>query len=60
MEKWRIIGLTGMILGIILIFVDMIFKDIPYAVIIPLYALFIILIFTGLILRKIDMNKKKK
>ncbi len=52
MEKWRCISLIGIILGIAVQIIDFFVISIPYAIIILLDIVAIILIFTGFIIRK--------
>ncbi|MBR5799911.1 MAG: hypothetical protein IKY23_07590 [Lachnospiraceae bacterium] len=52
MEKWRVISAVGIVLGIVMSIMDYFIKSIPYAIIIPLDIIAVILIFTGLIMRK--------
>ena len=59
MQKWRRISLTGIILGIVAIGIDFLMKGLPYAIIIPLEIISIILIFTGLIIRKVEKTREK-
>lgn len=54
MEKWRLIMLCGMILGIVVLIVDALVENAPFMVIIPLQLVAIILLFGGLIIRKRD------
>lgn len=59
MEKWRYILGLGCVLGIVLTVIDYLIITIPYVIIIPLQIVSIILIFTGLIIRK-NMKSKEK
>lgn len=56
MERWRIISLTGILLGNGALLVDYFLISVPHIVMIPLLLASIILIFTGLIQRR----KQKK
>ena len=56
MEQWRRISLIGILLGNIALLVDYFLISIPYVIMIPILIVAIILIFTGLIMRK----KQKK
>lgn len=60
MEKWRRILLVGIILGVGLEIVDYFLKNIPYIIYIPLQIVAIILIFTGLIIRKNAKYNEKR
>ena len=59
MEKWRIISLIGIILGIGMQVLDYFVRGIPYAIMIPAEIVAIILIFAGLIIRKREKNREK-
>lgn len=59
MEKWRCILGIGCVLGIVLTVVDYFIISIPYVIIIPLQVVAIILIFTGLIIRKRSKSNEK-
>lgn len=59
MEKWRLISLIGIILGIGLQVIDYFIITIPYVVIIPLDIVAIVFIFTGLVIRKKEKTRKK-
>lgn len=59
MEKWRLIFLIGIILGIGLQVIDYFIITIPYVVIIPLDIVAIVFIFTGLVIRKKEKTRKK-
>ena len=52
MEKWRRISLEGVLLGNCALLIDYFATSIPYAIMIPVLLIAIILIFTGLIVRK--------
>ncbi len=56
MEKWRRISLIGILLGNIALLVDYFLISVPYVMMIPILFVAIILIFTGLAMRK----KRKK
>ena len=56
MEQWRRISLIGILLGNIALLVDYFLISIPYVIMIPILIVAIILIFTGLFMRK----KQKK
>ena len=56
MELWRKISLVGILLGNIALLVDYFLISVPHVILIPLLIVSIILIFTGLIIRK----KQKK
>lgn len=56
MEQWRRISLIGILLGNIALLVDYFLLSIPYVIMIPILIVAIILIFTGLVMRK----KQKK
>ncbi|MBQ2882787.1 MAG: hypothetical protein IJE43_03290 [Alphaproteobacteria bacterium] len=59
MEKWRYILGLGCVLGIVLTVIDYFIITIPYVIIIPLQIVAIILIFTGLVIRKnTKLNEK--
>lgn len=57
-EKWRYIGWTGVILGIVVTAIDLRVKDISYGIFIPIEIIAIILIFTGLIIRKSEKTRE--
>ena len=59
MEKWRYILGLGCVLGIVLTVIDYFIITIPYVIIIPLQIVSIILIFTGLIIRKNTKSNKR-
>lgn len=59
MEKWRLISLIGIILGLGLQVIDYFVISIPYMVIIPLDIVAIVLIFTGLVIRKKEKTGEK-
>ena len=59
MEKWRWILGIGCVLGIVLTVIDYYIISIPYVIIIPLQVVAIILIFTGLIIRKRSKSNGK-
>lgn len=59
MERWRYILGIGCVLGIVLTVVDYFIITIPYVIIIPLQIVAIILIFTGLIIRKNTKSNEK-
>ena len=52
MEKWRRISLAGVLLGNCVLLIDYFVTSIPYAIMIPVLLIAIILIFAGLIVRK--------
>ena len=52
MEQWRKISLAGILLGNISLLIDYFFISIPYAIMIPILLVAIVLIFAGLIMRK--------
>ena len=52
MEKCRLIFWTGTVLGIVVTSVDFWVGPIPYEIIIPIEVMSLVLIFTGLIMRK--------
>ena len=52
MEKWRIISLAGILLGNIALLFDYFVIPVPHIVMIPLLLISIVMIFSGLILRK--------
>lgn len=56
MEKWRIISLIGILLGNGALLIDYFVISVPHVIMIPFLIVSIILIFTGLIIRK----KQKK
>lgn len=56
MEKWRKISLTGILLGNGALLIDYFVTSIPYVVMIPILFIAIILIFTGLVMRKKHKN----
>ena len=56
MEKWRRISLIGILLGNIALLVDYFLVSVPYAIMIPILVVAIILIFTGFIMRKKQKN----
>ena len=56
MEQWRRISLIGILLGNIALIADYFIISVPYAVMIPILFTAILLIFTGLVMRK----KQKK
>ena len=56
MEKWRRISLAGVLLGNCALLIDYFVTTIPYAIMIPVLLIAIILIFAGLIVKK----KQKK
>lgn len=59
MEKWRCISLIGIMLGIVVQIIDFFVISIPYAIIIPLDIVAIILIFAGFIIRKSEKMREK-
>ncbi len=59
MEKWRCISGIGIVLGIVVTVIDFLVESVPYAIIIPLEIVAIILIFAGLIIRKSEKNREK-
>jgi len=59
MEKWRYILGLGCVLGIVLTVIDYFIITIPYVIIIPLQIVAIILIFTGLVIRKNTKSNEK-
>ena len=54
MEKWRLIMLGGMALGVVVLIVDALVANAPYVIIIPLQVVAIALLFGGLIMRGRD------
>ena len=52
MEPWRKISLIGILLGNTALLVDYFLISVPYVVMIPILFAAIILIFTGLVIRK--------
>ena len=56
MEQWRRISLIGILLGNIALLVDYFLISVPHVMMIPILFVAIILIFTGLFMRK----KQKK
>lgn len=56
MEQWRKISLIGILLGNIALLIDYFIISVPYVIMIPILIVAIILIFTGLFMRK----KQKK
>ncbi len=52
MEKWRLIMLCGMVLGVAVLIVDALVENAPYMIILPLQLVAIVLLFGGLIIRK--------
>jgi len=52
MEKWRLIMLCGMVLGVVVLIIDAIVENAPYLIIIPLQLVAIVMLFGGLIMRK--------
>ncbi|MBQ9083916.1 MAG: hypothetical protein IJY28_10570 [Clostridia bacterium] len=56
MEKWRKISLIGILLGYSALLIDYFVISVPYAIMIPLLMVSIVLIFAGLIQRR----KQKK
>ena len=56
MEQWRKISLIGILLGNIALLIDYFIISVPYVIMIPILIIAIILIFTGLFMRK----KQKK
>ena len=56
MEQWRRISLIGILLGNIALLVDYFLISVPHVMMIPILFVAIILIFTGLVMRK----KQKK
>lgn len=54
MEKWRLIMLCGMVLGVIVLIIDALVANAPYVIIIPLQVVAILLLFGGLIMRRRD------
>ena len=56
MEQWRKISLAGILLGNVALLVDYFIISVPYVIMIPILFVAIILIFTGLVMRK----KQKK
>lgn len=56
MEQWRKISLIGVLLGNIALLIDYFIISVPYVIMIPILIIAIILIFTGLFMRK----KQKK
>lgn len=60
MEKWRRIGWTGAVLGIVATCVDRWAGPIPYEIIIPVEIISLILILSGLIIRKREKTFEKQ
>lgn len=56
MDKWRRISLAGILLGNGALLIDYFVMSVPYAIMIPILLVAVILIFTGLIMRR----KQKK
>lgn len=56
MEKWSRISLVGIILGNGALLIDYFVISVPYVIMIPILLVAIILIFTGLIMRKKQKN----
>ena len=56
MKQWRKISLIGILIGNGALLVDYFAISIPYIIMIPLLIVSIILIFTGLIIRKKQKN----
>ena len=56
MEQWRKISLAGILLGNVALLVDYFIISVPHVIMIPILFVAIILIFTGLVMRK---NQKK-
>lgn len=52
MEKWRIVSLIGILFGNCALLLDYFVMSIPYAIMIPILIVSIILIFTGFVIRK--------
>ncbi len=52
MEQWRRISLIGILFGNIALLVDYFIISISYVIMIPILVTAIILIFTGLVMRK--------
>ena len=59
MEKWRCIGWTGIILGIGVQILDYFVENIPFGIMIPIEIVAIVMIFTGLIIRKREKNQEQ-
>ena len=60
MEQWRKISLIGILISNSALLVDYFVISIPYIIMIPLLIVSIILIFTGLIIRKKAKERLKK
>ena len=60
MEQWRRISLIGILLGNIALLVDYFLISIPYVIMIPILIVAIILIFTGLVMRKKQKKEDRK
>lgn len=52
MEKWHKISLAGILLGNGALLIDYFVTYVPYEIMIPVLLISIILIFTGLVMRK--------
>lgn len=59
MVKWRCISGTGIILGMVVTFIDFLVEGISCVIIIPLVIMSIILIYAGLIIRKREKMREK-
>lgn len=56
MEKWRKISLAGILLGNGALLIDYFLTSVPHVVMIPILLVAIILIFSGLVMRKKHKN----
>ena len=56
MEKWRKIALAGILLGNGALLIDYFVTSVPHVVMIPILLVAIILIFSGLVMRKKHKN----
>ena len=56
MEKWRKILLAGILLGNGALLIDYFVTSVPHVVMIPILLVAIILIFSGLVMRKKHKN----
>jgi len=52
MEQWRRISLIGILLGNVALLVDYFIISVPHVVMLPILFVAIIMIFTGLVMRK--------
>ena len=56
MEQWRKISLIGILSGNVALLVDYFIISVPYVIMIPVLLVAIVLIFTGLVMRKRQKN----